>query len=113
VACHDRRVTLRAKGKGFSPHAARIAWRDAAQLVAALRDRRDSSPLLHSIRVPTLSIGGREDALSPPKIMAQMATQTEGAHHITLENAGHLSPLEQPEAWNQAVESWMRQAGLK
>ena len=85
----------------------------AAQLVAALRDRHDSSALLNSIRVPTLAIGGREDPLSPPEVMAQMATRIKGAHHVTLENAGHLSPLEQPEAWNHAIETWMRQAGLE
>jgi len=90
-----------------------LSGENAAQLVAALRDRRDSSALFHSIRVPTLAIGGSEDALSPPEVMAQMAAQIEGAHHITIENAGHLSPFEQSEAWNQAVESWMRQAGLE
>lgn len=90
-----------------------LSGENAAQLIAALRDRRDSSAIFSLLRVLTLAIGGRKDALSPPKIMAQMAARTEGAHHVTLENTGHLSPLEQPEAWNDAIGHWIHEAGLK
>lgn len=90
-----------------------LSGENAAQLVAALRDRRDSSALLDSIRLPTLTTGGHENALSPPEIMAQMATRIKGAHYVTLENTGHLSPLEQPEAWNDAIEHWIQSAELQ
>lgn len=82
---------------------------NAAQLIAAPRDRRDFSALSKSIHVPTLATGGREDALSPPEIMAQI----EGAHHAILESAAHPASLEQSEAWNDVIQSWRRQARLK
>jgi len=84
-----------------------LSGENAARMIAALRDRRDSTPILPSIRVSTLVIGGAQDLLSPPEIMAHMAAQIPHACHILLENAGHLSPLEQPEAWNDALENWL------
>ena len=41
--------------------------------LGAMRDRPDSTGLLEKISVPTLVIGGEEDALSTPEIMAEMA----------------------------------------
>ncbi|RYX84352.1 alpha/beta fold hydrolase [bacterium] len=80
----------------------------AADLVQSLRDRRDSTPILSSIQVPTLVIGGRHDIPAPADIMAQMAAQIPSAKHVIIEDAGHLSSLEQPSEWNREVEQWLK-----
>ena len=90
-----------------------LSGENAAQLIAALRNRRDSSAIFSLLRALTLSIGGHEDALSPPEIMAQMAARIKGAHHVTLENAGHLCSPKQSEAWNPAIEHWIQSAELE
>ena len=84
-----------------------LAGKNAARLIQALRDRRDSTPFLTSIEVPTLAIGGRDDVPSPPDVMARMAALIPGANYVVVEEAGHLSSLEQSESWNREVEQWL------
>lgn len=79
-----------------------------SKLIAAMRDRRDSSDFLPQIAVPTLVIGGSEDAVSPPDVMAQMATQIPHARYITIEGAGHLSNLEKPAEFNREVRAFLK-----
>lgn len=71
--------------------------------VQALRDRPDSRPLLREIRVPTLVLVGREDVLTPPAMAESMAKGIAGAKLVILEEAGHLSNMEQPVAFSDAV----------
>ena len=89
-----------------------VSSENAARLIQCLRDRRDSSPILRSIAVPTLVIGGRHDVPSPPDIMAQMAASINGAKHVVLEDAGHLSSLEQSGNWNREVDLWLEESEL-
>ncbi len=84
----------------------------AACLVQSLRDRHDSTPILSSIQVPTLVIGGRDDIPSPVAIMEKMASQIPDSKHVIIENAGHLSSLEQPDTWNREVQQWLDENGL-
>ncbi len=79
-------------------------------VVAALgtmRDRPDSTPLLPDIKVPTLVIGGAEDELSSPEVMAAMADKIPDSSHVILEGAGHLSNLEAPEEFNSALKEFL------
>jgi len=85
-----------------------------AGIVAALgvlRDRPDSRPLLGTIRVPTLILVGREDVLTPPKLAEGMAAGITGAKLVVVEEAGHLSNLEQPVAFNDAVRKFVAKIG--
>ena len=71
--------------------------------LGAMRDRPDSTELLGQIKVPTLVIGGAEDALSTPEVMGQMAAKIPASEHATLGGAGHLSNLEAPQRFNAAL----------
>lgn len=75
--------------------------------LGAMRDRPDSTPLLREIRVPTLVLGGEEDTISTPEVMAAMAEGIPGARHETIAGAGHLSNLEAPGEFVAAVESFL------
>lgn len=74
----------------------------------ALRDRGDSRDLLPQIAAPTLVVCGEEDAITPPDIARQMASQIPGAHLEIIAQAGHLSNLEQPHAFNRVVREWLQ-----
>jgi 3-oxoadipate enol-lactonase len=76
--------------------------------IRALRDRPDSTPLLPHIGVPALVIAGEEDAIIPVSESADMARQLARAQQVTIPHAGHLSNLEAPDAFNAALENFLR-----
>ena len=87
--------------------AAPLTGHNAAAMLAALRNRRDSSEFLSEIKVPTLVVGGEEDAICAPEIMTQMAAQIADARHETIREAGHLSNLEAPGSFNAILREWL------
>jgi pimeloyl-ACP methyl ester carboxylesterase len=73
----------------------------------ALMSRPDSTPLLASIRCPTLVLVGREDALTPPELSQEMASRIPDAKLEIVPDCGHLSTMEQPAAVNRAMRAWL------
>jgi 3-oxoadipate enol-lactonase len=71
--------------------------------IRALRDRPDRTPELASIKVPTLLVVGTEDVLSPPAEARDVASRIAQARVVTIPGAGHLSCLENPEAFAAAL----------
>ncbi|MGO9606754.1 MAG: alpha/beta fold hydrolase, partial [Candidatus Binataceae bacterium] len=58
---------------------------------------------LEKIVSPTHVVAGAEDSLTPPAVSREMARRIPGAQLTIIEGAGHLSNIEQPEAFNRAV----------
>ncbi len=73
----------------------------------ALMTRPDQQEVLCGVRVPTLVMCGREDALCPLHRHELMHGLVEGAELVVIEGAGHLPTLEQPEATNGALGAWL------
>jgi pimeloyl-ACP methyl ester carboxylesterase len=78
----------------------------------ALRDRPDSSDLLSTIDVPSLVIGGELDVVTPPGVMASMASKMSTARHHVVPAAGHLPGWERPTEFNRAVFSFLESLPL-
>jgi pimeloyl-ACP methyl ester carboxylesterase len=74
-----------------------------AGAIRALMTRADSTPLLSTIHVPTLIVVGEADTLTPPALSEEMHRAIAGSELVVVPGAGHLSNLEQPEAFNGAV----------
>jgi 3-oxoadipate enol-lactonase len=74
-----------------------------AGAVRALMSRPDSTPLLHSIHLPTLIVVGEEDTLTPPALSEKMQRGIAGSELSCIPAAGHLANLEQPELFNAAL----------
>jgi pimeloyl-ACP methyl ester carboxylesterase len=74
-----------------------------ANAVTALMTRADSTPLLETIHVPTLILVGEQDTITPPALSEQMYKAIKGSEYVAIPNAGHLSNLEQPRAFNAAL----------
>jgi pimeloyl-ACP methyl ester carboxylesterase len=72
----------------------------------ALRDRPDRTALLGSIGCATLVICGSEDTVTPPAESEAMHAAIAGSTLVTTPRAGHLSNLEQPAAFNAALQAW-------
>jgi pimeloyl-ACP methyl ester carboxylesterase len=58
---------------------------------------------LEKIGVPTHIVVGDEDTLTPPALSRTMAARIPGARLTVIKGAGHLSNIEQPEAFNAAA----------
>jgi 3-oxoadipate enol-lactonase len=69
----------------------------------ALATREDASDIVPNIKVPTIAISGDLDAISPPAEMSQWALKIPGAEFISIAGVGHVSPLENPQVFNEAV----------
>jgi pimeloyl-ACP methyl ester carboxylesterase len=64
--------------------------------------RPDSTETLGKISCPTLVIVGAQDQLTPPAESEKMAKAVKGAKLVKVPNAGHLSNIENPDAFNKA-----------
>ena len=72
-----------------------------------MAQRADSTDLLASISCPTLVIVGEQDVLTPPSVAQEYAAQISGSQLVVIQHAGHLSNLEQPEAFLQALRAFL------
>ena len=75
----------------------------AASAQRGMAARRDYSPDLPNITVPTLIIAGREDGVRTPADAEAIERGIKGSLLVVIDNAGHLMNLEQPELFNQAL----------
>jgi pimeloyl-ACP methyl ester carboxylesterase len=76
-----------------------------ALLVMAETDQRD---LLPRIAVPTLLIWGEQDGRSPLGVARRLEQAIPGARLVVIPAAGHVSNLEAPDAFNDAVRAFCR-----
>jgi pimeloyl-ACP methyl ester carboxylesterase len=65
--------------------------------------RAATTDVLATVAVPTLVITGEEDAVTGPEVGRELAAGIPGARFLLIEEAGHLSNLEQPEIVNEAL----------
>ena len=99
--------TTRSRQPQLVDHVRRLIERQTGEGIAAaivrLRDRPDSTPLLDEIPVPALVVVGEEDSVTPPPESELMHARLEDAHLARIPDAGHLSCMESPAAFNAAL----------
>lgn len=79
-----------------------VAW--AQRAMAA---RPDSFDTLRAFDRPALVVVGEEDELSPPADAHAMADALPNATLVTIPESGHLTSVEAPEAFNDAVAAFL------
>jgi len=75
---------------------------------AAVMAETDLRALLPAIAVPTLLIWGDADTRSPLTVARQFDDAIPGAELVVLAGAGHVSNLERPQAFTDALRSFCR-----
>jgi 3-oxoadipate enol-lactonase len=73
----------------------------------ALRDRTDARPGLAHISFPTLVIVGEQDAITPKEKADELASNIPNARLVVIPAAGHLSNLENPVAFTNAMREFL------
>jgi len=74
---------------------------------AAIIDRKDSLETLDSVTVPAMVMVGEMDALTPPRLAEEIVQALPAAVYEVIADAGHMAPMEQPEAVNAAFRRWL------
>lgn len=80
-----------------------------AAALRAMGARPDSTALLPQIDRPALVIVGSDDVTSPPEEMRAMANALPRSRFVVIPEAGHLTPMENPTAFNAALGEWLGQ----
>jgi len=75
--------------------------------LTALANRSETCSTLDAIRIPTLIICGREDKVTPLAQSEFMQEHIEGSNLVIIDNAGHVSNLEQPEEFNKHLHEFL------
>jgi 3-oxoadipate enol-lactonase len=85
--------------------------RGIANALHGLAARADSFPTLREVRVPTLVICGEEDTITPVADSEALAKGIAASRLEVIPRAGHLSNLENPQAYNAALQSFLGGCG--
>jgi 3-oxoadipate enol-lactonase len=83
-------------------------YRKAVHLLTTFDRRKE----LADIKVPALLVAGSDDKTAPPSVMERMALKIPGAEYVLLEGCGHLGPMDQPDAFNTALLSFLKRHDL-
>ena len=104
----------------FAPDAERARMAEAATLMARVPADSYRAALsaivsfnrlgaLANIAVPTLCLAGELDQNAPPAVMEKMAGRIPGATYVCLPGIGHIANIEQPDAFNGAILTFLKQ----
>src|SRR2546429_4488059 len=74
----------------------------------AMAQRPDSTPVLSSIRVPTLIVVGEDDKATPVSSARTMHEAIPGSRLVIIPEAGHVSNLEQTDRFNAALRDFLQ-----
>lgn len=73
----------------------------------AMLGRNDTTEYLSKIKIPALIICGEFDSLTPPAVMKPLAEKISGSEFVVIKNSGHMCPIENPKAVNEAIEKFL------
>jgi pimeloyl-ACP methyl ester carboxylesterase len=74
----------------------------------AIMSRTDTTSFLPKIKIPALVLSGSFDKLTPPPVMREMAEKIPGAEFAVIPGAGHMTPLENPDAVNDLIDGFLK-----
>jgi 3-oxoadipate enol-lactonase len=80
----------------------------AAAALRGMAEREDQTERLSQIKVPTLIVVGKEDPITPPADSEKMHQRIAGSQLVVIENASHVSNIEQAEQFNKVVKEFLK-----
>ena len=104
----DKRPLIYGRVKALVQQAPAAASAWAQRAMAA---RPASFEVLRGLDVPTLVIAGNEDALSTAEDAQTMTDALPSAQFVQIAGSGHLTAVEAPEEFNQAVRAFVQKLG--
>ncbi|MFB6073174.1 MAG: alpha/beta fold hydrolase [Halobacterium sp.] len=96
----------------FSKRAMRDCGRRVVERDFLSCDTFDVRDRLGEVDCPVLALTGEHDRLTPPEFHEYVAEHVRDGEWTTIDDAAHLSMLEAPDAFNDAVSSFLADRGL-
>ncbi len=81
--------------------------------LTALAERIETCKIVNNIQIPTLIICGKEDQLTPLEQSKYMHENIKKSVLKIIDNAGHVSNLEQPELFNKCITDFLYSINYK
>ncbi len=78
-----------------------------AAALNGMAEREDATDWLPEIRIPALLLCGVSDSITPAEEMQQIAETMSDSQYVTIPQAGHMAPLENPRACNRALRDFL------
>jgi pimeloyl-ACP methyl ester carboxylesterase len=75
-------------------------------------DAFDAMPQVAKIDLPVLVTSAEHDILTPPKYADWLENNIPAARRVHINGAGHMSPIEQPDAFNAAITRFLKSLDL-
>jgi pimeloyl-ACP methyl ester carboxylesterase len=69
--------------------------------------RHSCADILPDVRVPVLVLAARRDLFTPPSVQEKMAALIPDNEIVWFEEAGHMLPIEEPEAIVAAIHDFL------
>lgn len=104
AASGSKGLSLRHAIRGM---AHRVGPTSYARQLSAQIGRPDSWSSFAAISCPTLVLGGRQDTICPPALHEDIAAAIPNARLTIVEDCGHLSARERPEAVTALLRQWL------
>ncbi len=79
----------------------------AAAALRGMAEREDQTERLSQINVPTLIVVGKEDPITPVADSQKMHERIADSQLVVIDNASHVSNLEQPDQFNRALKDFL------
>ena len=99
-------------GQGIRRYVHTMALEASAETVAQglemIRDRPDCRDLLAQMTIPTLVVGATDDPIMPVHESIALAKDLPNSETLIMQDCGHLSNIEQPKVFNDALIAWMQ-----
>ncbi|WP_259780003.1 alpha/beta fold hydrolase [Aestuariispira ectoiniformans] len=109
---HPDRLEEDALSGAVMEMAAEVGQDAFVQQQTAIINRPDNRPDLTRIGVPTLVICGRQDEITPLELSQEIAAGINKARLCIIEDCGHLSSMERPQAVTALMRDWLENSGL-
>ena len=105
---HESRLQDEALTSAITGMAERLGPDVFRRQQTAILDRVDQRPTLAAYDAPVLALCGRQDQVTPLFLSEEIADIAPQGELRVIEDCGHLSTMEHPEAVTEALRAWLQ-----
>lgn len=103
----DRHRCSRQEMELYFEHLAKMGFANELRAVLGMA-RHSAEDLLPTIDVPTLVIAGEKDGMCPMRLVKRIYREVKGAELFVVPHGTHATLIEQPDAINYRIETFLR-----